>query len=753
MITLSGMCHGVGFITRMVAAIASLAALVAPAAAQVRQLDLPAPITSERFDEWVQWLDVSHEEHVAAEAAHERYKESWRRFRAAVIDRALEEIYIETAQLEDRDRRPLPDAFDELVANVCRGQQGLEHALFSELRGLLSDDAARIEQLELRREWDYIGNEYDLAGLARDLGLDADVMEEIEPLLMTARKEIVAAGRKVHSKIEHLRGAGARALREAGYVELHDWPSEESTEQRRIREQSWDANEPLIRDVEREFETLLIGWARRIEAALPQEARREYRMMWGTRLYDSVYLPIWESVGYRSREIESRDDITAEQRQSVEQLKDEFLAAIASAEEEMMEIVDQMRLIPSRQDERWRPLAQRRNELYKTIEAGARGLWEQMSKVVPRQYDHESDEGRALAARMARWELDLILDGLGFDDNARSIALEIFRVYSERCTVALRAATEELDGIRPGEFGNEVVADRKRAVRQDVQLMIARLDEQLIADLFALAPDSDGMDAFFREVRRANRCIPESHVSGRWRYRLVHPFEALATAGLSNDSVRAAIMEARHFALTIRTLVEKRHALLMDYSHRLVLAQEARDREVARGNETAGVRMKPWEDEVEQLDIQFTDICLRAHAIVETSLPPVEAHRYVESWRKLAYPSLAGGPDVSAEVEAALGLRGLSDEERFSILSVLEDHWSDRESCFHQCIRWTPEIQLTEYERMAERSLPRVGTFSQGTVQAKYDAIEAAATTLRSVRALLTAEQAAEWDAIIASSE
>lgn len=737
---------------------------------------VPGPLTSEEFDRWLVRLDVSHEERIAAEAAHERYKAAYRRFRDDGISSAIREwealwygerdiegAHAQSAESSSRLRNQLA-ALDRSLINELRAQwEGMRPADIDFLQ-LLRD---RVHARFTFTQWMGQGNFVDLAALVRRGDLPAGELAAMEPVLEEYATDIFDLERRYADANSAWRIAVEKARRlhafedpnHPGEERLPDWALDEARTEVSLRLVS---TELALRDAN-------IRWARRLEAALPQSAQRRFREDVGQYLYLQAFdtrlllldeLPVLvarHEIGEEGRLLgeeciaryhaendeliaSSIESIDAYHRMKVEQRLTGFEA---SAAPDLLE-----RLLEFRRTQQ---------ELQDRLSTELTAIFDEHAPQRTTRYRRQPPD--FLLSPATESEAAVLAVWYGLEGDAAALATHFWSDYRNRWEQFLIARWQPVvDEWMAVDIPHASVAlhlqlaTKLRDARIDCARELERLDGELIAVIEALSPASADVAAVTRamhEWRSRQRINPDR----TRQYSHNPPLPDLGdiivrTVGDSSAGVLISVLELLHQPLL--TLLQQRHYMLIDAE--LVRARERPERERTeadgqRWESGPGTPVYEAQQAIHKVEERYVDTTLIRLDRVMLELEPQQARRVQEAFLAAAYPSTWRQPEtVRAYVKEAIELHAISANVRTTLLELSHEYEGAHADLQAELMKQPAGNNQTIFEiRAAVPWLDRPLQLRYRSLV--FDRRELNATTLRRVRALLTAEQAAEWDA------
>lgn len=727
---------------------------------------VPGPLTSEEFDRWLASLDLSHEERIAIEAAHERYKEAYRRFRDSEVSRAVSEIepaQSNAAQSGEAARLQWQDA---LVSQL----RAIDQRLFNELTAALAahhlrsvDSFARISQRRYARDLSMergvqVAEMPDLAKLVRTYEAASGQSRQFESLISECELAVV----DLEQQYIEAHIAWRKQRDEAGAQHRQIGPDGQSRIDRGVLEEADTHTWPKLAAAEQALRAENRQWAQRLEAMLAPSDQRLFRWDWLGAVYLDTLPPSrggW--IPFVSAYRRAGEEMTAEGRAAADALADGFFAEMDDLVTRAIPLIDEYQQIRVASGRYWPDAPDHERSLQEISDSmsNVQNRWGEMLYATMREHRLPARAARlsgqpSMCIRPAsepqmRWMTRV----LHLTEQASEIAFHVFQDYLEECwrmeerhRAAAGVLTTEQRGVPEERLAH---ATRLRDARFAAAAELEEIDERLIEDLLALAPGETGD---FGELLRRERSRQRINIGEGWSASVEDGFpdviEIARFIMLETPSIHVEeTLAGAHDALA--AVLGERHRLLCERSMISELDEMETERARRQGSEArrAHRRTDELRDRLNGLERNFVGLSLDCAERIEQLLPGGRAQAFQESFLAAAYPSALGG---SSSARGAAGrvleVASLSPVQAEGVAEVLSDHDASMDWLTARLIAQPVGNRLTPFERQLATAVPDL-PFHHRYRALDLDRRELNVTTLRRVRALLTAEQAAEWDA------
>jgi hypothetical protein len=727
---------------------------------------VPSAITSEAFDRWVSRLGFNHAGRVAVEAAHERYKLSYRRFRDTEISEAV---------AEQEHRRPVTwEATAPLREQLMESLRSLDARLMLDLQAALGPQHhPAIQALELVsiRRYARFGlyeagsgepGRPDLSRLARSQ------LETIDPRLDALLLDYEAAVAPLEQEYRAAYDEWRRGRDEAMAVHGYEGPDGG----RRIAEEDLESADlntfPRLIAAEEALRALNVEWAGVIERALPRDSQAPFHFESRSRLWVDALPPTQRpSIDVWGAYLHNVEAVDPEGRALLEDRFAKFLSEWDGLVEDARPLVDQYQALrlSSGQREPHAPELARELERLANAFIDVQVKWGESIYAAAAQHrlpEHAarlSGQSSMFARPLSAEQFEWIIGLLELDEPAAAVARHFYDEYLQTCWQIEQVKRDRAGSLPrsppPSPEDRLAHAVRMREARRNVFAELERLDRQLIRDLVALSSRED------REIEgiiAAERARERVNIGRGWSAEVelgmpdaVHIARRTLPEQAITDQI-AGLMHGAHEA-TLALLVE-RHRLACDAGVASAERAIIRDRaeRLGGGGDHGGGSRDSAIDSIELLARRFVDHSLRFVEEVREALPPPWDQRFHDAFLAAAYPHAYGVTDrAAASAKQALLLESLTAEQKRSIMEAIDQH----------AARWREIADGLKQAQISGRTvftrsvddIEMLPPFHERGGALLFDRTELAATTLRRVRALLTAEQAAEWDARVATQQ
>lgn len=537
------------------------------AAAQETYGMLSGPIASPDFNRSIERLDLTWEQRIAAEAAHERYKEHWRRLRDHEVlpfTKAMRDMSQSGQAFPGLDQ--IRDILDR--RRTIRTQTNrLEKTLFDELGEIVTpDQQAMFERTQLLRERTRYessmlagmvdSNHADLVLLIEDeMNVAPEIRAMIEEPLRQYERSVTVAMRSLDVEITKMLDELLDRLDKLGIDDVADDPEATQALMMEFGMAMQEAAEDA-RKVADDVESIDKRSAEQIRLLLPPNEAAKFNRRFLARVYPEVYSDGGTPEDLIERAIGS-DEVSEDEKAQIASIHSTWQTQYESKCREMLDMHqkftesqekmqfdqafdwqtywEKMELMRTERTALNAQTTERINELLgeeRAMRVASRSVETDGSDSMSMEIVVEGATAVALATgeavfdsemfvagshsydfavpgRISENELLFYLDRLGLSDDMRAVARGFHETYAERYDRLMEEKYQPLIGEPSariwGENGADVkAAEEVAAGRRALGSIVVDLESSLFDEIGLLMPDARG-DAL-GAVRTARRC-------------------------------------------------------------------------------------------------------------------------------------------------------------------------------------------------------------------------------------------------------
>ncbi|MGI9013650.1 MAG: hypothetical protein ACR2GY_05300 [Phycisphaerales bacterium] len=792
-----------------------------PALAQGTEGFLPDPITSEQFQHEIEHLDLTWEQRLAVEAAHEQYKVEARQYREGEIEKfikKLSEMQGGGSMMPQRkDIEEMLKLREDGVARI----RSIDRSLFTAMNEVMTDvQRPRLDRMRRVRERtiyessiiesSIMQNMFDdssmvnLLELVRESKFSPAVEEAVEPPLIDyeiavnialrdAEEEMFKAIMKMFDMMSNMGITGGEEIEPEDMAEIGMAMQQAMAEVMQGAQQA----AAKVKDVTDRSQ-------RAIAAALPEQERASFEMLYRRRMYPGVYED-WSSPERLMDAIIASDRVPAAARNEVRIARDAWQPSYESFCRQMVELDEKQKksnnAFTMNPDFDWEAYSSKRQEIQtKRTELNERTREKVIAAIEPDEAERErfamleydasaediaaairgedivQDEffeaedsvewyGRSdlfIPAAMAEPELALYLKRLGLGEDRITIAMSLYPEYVETSQALQQAALEVINTAR-GSFRTEEKPFDEGTVR-DIEKAAAEIltaqssaDDAFLQDIAALcaAEHLDRLPAI-RKARELERLDV-----GRQGMGWVTTFQlmpAVAALDLDQPAVTALAPVLAEYEVEALPLFRKQQeaaiALQIAEVRAQVMQHKFFENEANHDDQQA-----MWAEyqkltgeatkRVQQLARERNTLIEKWVPEIANALPAEASEKFLQLFNESRYPEVyPDRTDARPMVNAAYSLRDLSPEQQNALDRINQEHIREHEAYSDELVRLTAAEDGNPWWDSDDETGPDAKAMEEWqrrmirTAQVQFYRIELNETTRRALRATLSQEQA-----------
>ncbi len=320
-----------------------------PAAQPADEILVP-PITSREFYRYARMMRLDHGQLIAAESAHEDYKESYRTLR----EREVAQFMRDMREFEDAGgMMPSRDTIEKVLRERQRVRarfKSLDLEFFNSLDPIMREDQRqRLDRVKKLREREYFqlgiemqqAEQIELLDIVELLQLPAEIDANVDPLLISWENAYTAKMRDLEEKsIEGIMKMfdAMTAMASGMQFDENADPEEINRIQNSVFETMQKAMEPA-QQIARESLALTRSAAAQIEASLPAPYAGSFKRMVQAQLYPSFFPDhsSLERLFDRALSVES----LATKREAISQLRNSYMGEVESINNRLISLHDE----------------------------------------------------------------------------------------------------------------------------------------------------------------------------------------------------------------------------------------------------------------------------------------------------------------------------------------------------------------------------------------------------------------------------
>lgn len=723
---------------RAVIAIALLvgAVLTAPVAqAQPADDILVPPISSREFYRYARMLQLEHQQLIAAEAAHETYKDRYRELRDREVQRFMKRMRELEGMGGDIPSRETVEEFFRDRRNVRDRFRTLDLQFFNALDPIVRpEQRQRLERVKKLREREYFRlgaqmqqtQQIELLDLVARLDLSPEDEAAIDPILIAWENSYTTKMRDAEEKsLEGIvKMLDAMAMMQGGFEFDENTSQEEMMAmQQAAQETMAKAMEPA-RQASADAYTITKSSAAQIEASLPKRAADSFRRMVQAQLYPSFF-PDGTSLERVFEEALRREEFSAH-RDKIAQLQTGYLAEKDSINRRLIEAQEALDKknaggpFGGFDHEAWQAHWQLVQEMQQKRQEVANSYDEQLQNLLGEEGFQTLNGLRGPSPQEMRAMSDES-DGVEIAGNIEGVAVEISDVsYGLHDGYLPRAISEEdvhgwASRLRATDDQRDIIAllhqdylaqyretaqnevarimepaqrafndppveaqdmERLSAARTQARAALGRVDQTFLESVGSLlSPDQQ---KHFEDVKVSRERAIERSAAFGWEYRAttdpVLLFTRLRPDEAGWQAASKAIAEYERESIP---LLKQRATIAMQrdvINHRSAALYESGQPDM----QALQAHQENWmavENKINEVDNRITELSEQATEEVAAALPPDLAERFRDEVRRATYPEVYPDPaDATPVLERALTLRDLTDSQRARIEVLRADH-------------------------------------------------------------------------------
>jgi len=525
---------------------------------------LPPPIPSEQFNRRIKVLDLAWQQRIAAEQAHERYKQRARALREAEVDKMIEKMLeFRSAGFSLPQRKQIEELFD-LRSRAISKIVEMDRALFKSIEEVLREDQLRaFGHLRRTRERQWYENEIssgifqsrfpNLTDIVVSLDLPESELDAVEAPLAEYERSFNIAIHNLHDATIEMMLDMIEALADAGLGEFEPGEEPNQAEMMRIMGVVTRVMQKASKDAlgaAASARSITRRSQQQIAAALSPEHAEAFTRRYLQDAYPRIYRqeaslePLFENV-------RASEELTAEQKAQVATFEKSWRDAYKGVARRMTAIADQQRdRLPNIMDfmggdnelrEKMQELEEERDALNErtlasvaavigedkaqTLRVGPRREGRSMSfsvaaggviatEEIAATFENAAESrplepGRgahfAIPGAISEAAFDAYASRLGLEENQRIVAEELLRQYRDEYDAL---ASDRIRQLATPSFGVEDAklsdVDTLQQGRQTAFDLVEELDREFFATIESLL--SEDQVSRLDAIRHARAC-------------------------------------------------------------------------------------------------------------------------------------------------------------------------------------------------------------------------------------------------------